>query len=100
MTKVYNQLLPWINALYDKRANEISALVQRTMVTVYPTSLNALQNGSVAIEALTTKEKMNVLDKVDAICLEKLLLLEKGFASLVAHADFDLFDPTSLNEQR
>ena len=42
---------------------------------------------------------MNVLDKVDAICLEKLLLLEKGFASLVAHADFDLFDPTSLNEQ-
>ena len=42
---------------------------------------------------------MNVLDELDAICSEKLLSLEKEFDSLVAHADFDLFDPTSFNEQ-
>ena len=42
---------------------------------------------------------MNVLDELDAICSEKLLPLEKEFNSLVAHADFDLFDPTSFNEQ-
>ena len=47
----------------------------------------------------TTKGKMNVLDELDAICSEKLLSLEKEFDSLVAHADFDLFDPTSFNRQ-
>ena len=42
---------------------------------------------------------MNVLDELDAICSEKLLSLEKEFDLDVAHTDFDLFDPTSFNEQ-
>ena len=55
-----------------------------------------LQKESVAIEALTTKRKMNILDELDTICSEKLLSLEKEFDSL---ADLDLFDPASFIEQ-